>query len=67
MNGLVVVDTDGVSSLSKGDTRAKAYRQHLHGKTLAVPSMAVAPVAAVRTGSSPHGLLYTSSCEPMTR
>ena len=42
MNGVVVVDTDVVSFLFKGDTRAEAYRQHLHGKTLAVSFMTVA-------------------------
>ena len=42
MNGVVVVDTDVVSFLFKGDTRAEAYRQHLQGKTLAVSFMTVA-------------------------
>lgn len=42
MNGIVVVDTDVVSYLFKGDTRAEAYRQHLQGKTLAISFMTVA-------------------------
>jgi len=42
VNGVVIVDTDVVSFLFKGDTRAEAYRQHLQGKTLAVSFMTVA-------------------------
>lgn len=42
MNGVVVVDTDVVSFLFKGDTRAEVYRQHLQGKTLAISFMTVA-------------------------
>jgi predicted nucleic acid-binding protein len=42
VNGIVVVDTDVVSYLFKGDTRAEAYRQHLQGKTLAISFMTVA-------------------------
>jgi tRNA(fMet)-specific endonuclease VapC len=42
VNGAVVVDTDVVSFLFKGDTRAEIYRQHLQGKTLAVSFMTVA-------------------------
>jgi tRNA(fMet)-specific endonuclease VapC len=42
VNGVVVVDTDVVSFLFKGDTHAEAYRQHLQGKTLAVSFMTVA-------------------------
>ena len=30
----VIVDTDVVSFLLKGDTRAQLYRPHLQGKTL---------------------------------
>jgi tRNA(fMet)-specific endonuclease VapC len=42
MNGVVIVDTDVVSFLFKGDTRAQAYREHLRGKTLAISFMTVA-------------------------
>ncbi len=42
MNGIVIVDTDVVSYLFKGDTRAEAYRQHLLGKTPAISFMTVA-------------------------
>ncbi len=43
MNGTaVVVDTDVVSFLLKGDTRARAYQPHLQGKTLALSFMTVA-------------------------
>ena len=42
MSDVVIVDTDVVSFLFKGDTRAQAYRQHLQGKTLAVSFMTVA-------------------------
>ena len=42
MNALLVVDTDVVSFLFKGDTRAAAYRQHLGGHTLALSFMTVA-------------------------
>ncbi|MCP4544635.1 MAG: type II toxin-antitoxin system VapC family toxin [Chloroflexi bacterium] len=52
MNGVVVVDTDVVSFLFKGDTRAQAYREHLQGKTLAISFMTVAELyqwAYVRT------------------
>lgn len=52
MNGIVVVDTDVVSFLFKGDTRAQAYREHLQGKTLAISFMTVAELyqwAYVRT------------------
>ena len=42
MNGVVIVDTDVVSFLFKGDTRAEAYRQHLQSKTLAISFMTVA-------------------------
>jgi tRNA(fMet)-specific endonuclease VapC len=42
MNEVVVVDTDVVSFLFKGDTRAEAYRQHLQGKSLAISFMTVA-------------------------
>ncbi len=42
MTGLVVVDTDVVSFLFKGDSRASAYRQHLEGYTLALSFMPVA-------------------------
>lgn len=38
----VVVDTDVVSYLFKGDTRAEVYRRHLEGVTPAVSFMAVA-------------------------
>ncbi len=38
----VVVDTDVVSFLLKGDTRAQLYRPHLQGKTLALSFMTVA-------------------------
>jgi len=42
MNTVVIVDTDVVSFLFKGDTRAQVYRQHLQGKTLALSFMTVA-------------------------
>jgi tRNA(fMet)-specific endonuclease VapC len=42
VNEIVIVDTDVVSYLFKGDTRAEAYRQHLQGKTLAISFMTVA-------------------------
>jgi len=34
----VIVDTDVVSFLMKGDTRAEFYRPHLEGRTLPYPS-----------------------------
>jgi len=37
-----IVDTDVVSFLLKGDTRAQLYRPHLQGKTLALSFMTVA-------------------------
>ncbi len=42
MNETVVVDTDVVSFLLKGDTRAVAYQPHLQGKTLVLSFMTVA-------------------------
>ena len=42
MSSVVIVDTDVVSFLFKGDTRAYEYRQHLQGKTLAISFMTVA-------------------------
>ena len=42
MNRIVIVDSDVVSYLFKGDTRAEVYRQHLRGKTLAISFMTVA-------------------------
>ena len=42
MNGAVIIDTDVVSFLFKGDTRALAYRQHLQDQTLALSFMTVA-------------------------
>ena len=38
----LIVDTDVVSFLLKGDTRAHLYRAHLQGKTLALSFMTVA-------------------------
>jgi tRNA(fMet)-specific endonuclease VapC len=38
----VIVDTDVVSFLLKGDTRAQLYRPHLQDKTLALSFMSVA-------------------------
>ena len=38
----VVVDTNVVSYLMKGDTRGEPYRKHAEGKTLAVSFMTVA-------------------------
>jgi tRNA(fMet)-specific endonuclease VapC len=38
----VIVDTDVVSFLTKGDTRAELYRPHLVGKILALSFMTVA-------------------------
>jgi tRNA(fMet)-specific endonuclease VapC len=38
----LIVDTDGVSFLLKGDTRAQLYRPHLQDKTLALSFMTVA-------------------------
>ena len=42
MTTVVIVDTDVVSFLFKGDTRAQLYRPHLQGKTLALSFMTVA-------------------------
>ncbi len=42
MSDVVIVDTDGVSFLFKGDTRAQAYRRPLQGRALAVSFMIVA-------------------------
>lgn len=42
MSMVVIVDTDVVSFLFKGDTRAQAYRQHLQNKMLALSFMTVA-------------------------
>ena len=42
MTTVVVVDTDVVSFLLKGDTRAQSYRPHLQGKTLVLSFMTVA-------------------------
>ena len=41
MSTVVIVDTDVVSFLFKGDTRAQLYRPHLQGKTLALSFMTV--------------------------
>ncbi|MBM4044106.1 MAG: type II toxin-antitoxin system VapC family toxin [Planctomycetes bacterium] len=38
---VLVLDTNIVSFLMKGDTRAKSYRPHLEGKTLAISFMTV--------------------------
>jgi tRNA(fMet)-specific endonuclease VapC len=38
----LIVDTDVVSFLLKGDTRAQLYRPHLQGRTLALSFMTVA-------------------------
>ena len=38
----IVVDTDVISYVLKGDTRAERYRPHLDGKTLVVSFMTVA-------------------------
>ena len=38
----VLLDTNIVSFLMRGDSRAEAYRSHLEGKTLAVSFMTVA-------------------------
>jgi len=37
----LVLDTDIVSYLMRGDTRVQSYRRHLEGKTLAVSFMTV--------------------------
>jgi tRNA(fMet)-specific endonuclease VapC len=42
MSEIVIVDTDVVSFLIKGDTRASDYRRHLQEKTLAISFMTVA-------------------------
>ncbi len=42
---LVVVDTDVVSFLLKGDTRARRYRQHLQGMVLALSFMTVTVIS----------------------
>ena len=42
MNDFVIVDTDVVSFLLKGDTRAQAYRPHLQNKSLALSFMTLA-------------------------
>ena len=38
----MILDTDVVSFIFEGDTRAKAYQQHLQGNTLAISFMTVA-------------------------
>jgi tRNA(fMet)-specific endonuclease VapC len=38
----VLVDTDVVSFLFRGDTRAEHYRSHLHGRQVAVSFMTIA-------------------------
>lgn len=42
MMGAIVVDTDVLSFVFKGDTRAEAYQAHLVGQTWIVSFMAVA-------------------------
>jgi len=42
MSATVILDTEVVSFLFKGDTRAEAYRPHLRHKTLALSFMTVA-------------------------
>jgi tRNA(fMet)-specific endonuclease VapC len=42
MTTVLIVDTDVVSFLFKGDTRAQLYRPHLQGKALAISFMTVA-------------------------
>jgi len=42
MSEIVIVDTDVVSFLIKGDTRASAYRRHLQNRTLAISFMTMA-------------------------
>jgi tRNA(fMet)-specific endonuclease VapC len=42
MTDFVIVDTDVVSFLLKGDTRAQAYRPHLQNKSLALSFMTLA-------------------------
>jgi hypothetical protein len=37
-----IVDTDGVSMLFKGDTRADAYRAHITGRLLGISFMTLA-------------------------
>ncbi len=52
MTTVVIVDTDVVSFLFKGDTRAQLYRPHLQGMTLALSFMTVAELyqwAYIRT------------------
>lgn len=42
MNAIIILDTDVVSFLFKGDTRAEAYRPYLSSRTLALSFMTVA-------------------------
>jgi tRNA(fMet)-specific endonuclease VapC len=42
MNNRIVIDTDVVSFVFKGDTRANLYQKHLNGKDLVISFMSVA-------------------------
>lgn len=48
----VILDTNVISFLIRGDTRAELYRRHLEGRTLAVSFMTVAELyeGAYRSG-----------------
>ena len=53
--GMILLDTNIVSYLLKGDTRAKSYEPHLHEQQLAISFMTVAELfqwAAVRNWGS---------------
>ena len=65
MSDSFVVDTDVVSSVLKGDSRAEAYRSHLEGRILIVSFMTIAELerwalvgnwgrVAVREFQPPH-------------
>ena len=42
MNNRIVIDTDVVSFVFKGDTRANLYQKHLNWKDLVISFMSVA-------------------------
>ena len=74
MTDFVIVDTDVVSFLLKGDTRAQAYRPHLQNKSLALSFMTLAefiggPMSGNGDKHDKHGwkssYVHTSLC-PLT-
>ena len=46
-----IVDTDVVSMLFKGDTRALAYRPHIIGRLLWISIMTLAEFERLKTGA----------------